>query len=385
MTLLQLPPVQERIMTGAYILFFLREPLLPLILKMDCLFALQRMCVPVISKELLRIALPKSFERCECAPSDRNQCNSNVDITDVFGKYEVGIAVPDTYLVVFSKIGFTTDTDTVVLAAGVVVMLNKQPRPSPSFIYSGNIFDNTIDVGIAGANVSVYDSNSRWDTITDASGNFKISNLINGTYSVASGKWGHVTKCVSNQNLSSASGPFSMGLDKGIYDDFTWDWGWTAGGNATQGMWVRGVPLGTNNSGALNAPNDVPNDCGDEAYVTGNTGVTPTDDDVDGGAAILTSPMFDLSSYQDPYIFYSKWKALFGSTDSVQIFLDNGTTTVPLENHAASNAGQGRMDEPQCQNSIFLTPTSTMKVISRAVDNGTDDIVEAGFRPVFHY
>jgi len=312
------------------------------------------------------------------------QCNSNADLTDVQGKYEVGIATPATYLVVFSKNGFVTDTDTVALSAGVVVTLNKQLCQSPTFIYAGNIHDNSTSAGVAGANVSVYNSLNRWDTVADASGNFQIPTVFSGTYTIASGKWGYVTKCVSNQNLTSTSGAFSMGLDKGIYDDFTWNWGWTASGNATQGMWVRGVPLGTFNSNTpLNAPNDVANDCGDEAFVTGNTGTTSTDDDVDGGAAVLTSPTFDLSSYVNPYIYYSKWKALYGSTDSVQVYLDNGITSVPLENHAAANAGQSAWVNRNYKITSFLTPTSTMKVIVRAVDNGTDDIVEAGFDRFF--
>lgn len=313
------------------------------------------------------------------------QSNSVVDITDAQGKYEVGIGVPGAYYVVFSKIGYITDTDTVALSAGVVTAFNKQVCLSPTFIYSGHIYDNVTSAGIAGANVSVFNAYNRWDTITDASGNFHISTIFSGTYTIASGKWGYVTKCAANQNLSAASGLFSMGLDKGIYDDFMWDWGWTASGDATQGMWVRGVPLGTYNSTTpANAPNDVLNDCGNEAYVTGNTGTTSSDDDVDGGAAILTSPVFDLSGYVNPYLFFSRWKALYsGSTDSVKIFLDNGTTSVALENLSTSSSGQSSWVNRHYQISSLITPTSTMRMIVRAVDNPPDDIVEAGFDRFF--
>ncbi|HEY4800596.1 MAG TPA: carboxypeptidase-like regulatory domain-containing protein, partial [Bacteroidia bacterium] len=311
--------------------------------------------------------------------------NSYLDVSDFQGKYEAGAAVPGTYTVTFSKVGFTTGVDTVHLSAGVVKIDTLKLCPSPTFTYTGRVFDNVTSAGIAGAHVSVFNANSRWDTITDANGNYSFHTIYDGNYSVAAGKWGYITKSVNNQNLTYSSPPMNIGLAKGLYDDFMWDYGWTVSGNATQGMWVRDVPLGTPYQSTFANPNvDVPSDCGYDAYVTGNTGVTSSDDDVDGGATVLMSPTFDLTSYSNPYIFYSRWKALYsGTTDSVAILLSNGVSTVVLEDLFYNSPGQSQWVNRNYRISPKITPTANMNVIVIASDNGPDNIVEAGFDKFF--
>ena len=51
--------------------------------------------------------------------------------------------------------------------------------------------------------------------------------------------------------------------------------------------------------------NDSFQDCGDMAYLTGNSDNMDSDfDDVDNGVTILTSPVMDLSSYENPGILW---------------------------------------------------------------------------------
>ncbi len=56
--------------------------------------------------------------------------NANEDVTDANGDYAVGVAAPGTYQVVFSKTGFISDTDIVVMSAGVVNIHNVQVCPT---------------------------------------------------------------------------------------------------------------------------------------------------------------------------------------------------------------------------------------------------------------
>ncbi len=308
------------------------------------------------------------------------QSNAHVDITDAAGQYAVGVAVPDTYLVVSSKLGFMTDTDTVILSPGVVKIDTIKICKLPLFSYSGHIFDNVTTAGIPNADVSIYNGNIKWDTVADANGNFTIPTMFTGTYTIASGKWGYVTKCTSGQNITPSSGIFNMGLDKGIYDDFAWNFGWKVSGNATQGKWERGEPLGTyKNSTPINPEYDVTNDCSDEAFVTGNTGLTVSDDDVDSGSTVLTSPVFDLSGYVEPYIFYSRWKNFSsGSTDTIIVKINNGTTTATLENIFTSSSGQSQWGNRHYKISSLLVPTANMTFSMQASDLGNDDNIEAG-------
>jgi len=304
--------------------------------------------------------------------------DSHIDITNFQGEYAVGSAAPGTYVVVASKTGYISSTHTVVLTAGVVKLDTFTLCQSQIFSYSGNVFNNLSLAGIPSANVSIYDANSRWDTITDANGNFTIPNMFAGTYTVSAGKWGYFTSCSSGQSITAASGALAMGLNKGIYDDFLWDFGWTTSGGAAEGMWERGEPLGTSSSGnPINPDSDNTTDCGDQAYVTGNQGLTATDDDVDGGTTILTSPVFDLTGYVQPYIYFSRWKRLSStSTDTIFVTLSNGTTTAKLESLTFTSLGQASWSNRNYKISNYLTPTSTMTFKMQVSDDGSDNTNE---------
>lgn len=90
-------------------------------------------------------------------------------------------------------------------------------------------------------------------------------------------------------------------------DDGEVDRGWTVGGTAADGRWQRGVPLGTTRAGKPANPGVDSNDAGTRAWVTGNTGTTALDDDVDGGETILTSPALDASMYDTLTLSYQRW------------------------------------------------------------------------------
>ena len=54
-------------------------------------------------------------------------------------------------------------------------------------------------------------------------------------------------------------------------------------------------------------PEDDSQDCGVQAYITGNGGGQVGNDDVDDGTTVLTSPIFDLTAYGDPHVTFERW------------------------------------------------------------------------------
>ncbi|MEO6709180.1 MAG: M14 family zinc carboxypeptidase, partial [Planctomycetota bacterium] len=159
------------------------------------------------------------------------------------------------------------------------------------------------------------------------------------------------------------------------------DLGWTkgiAGDTATTGLWVRGDPIGTNNSGQpCNPENDATPAPGVNAFVTGNGGGAASTDDVDNGATTLLSPVFDLSNVGAARLSYQRWYADFTSLDdvfAVSISNDGGANWTPLENvSTTANAWT---------NVSFLVgdhlpQTDRMRLRFVASDTGSGSLVEA--------
>jgi hypothetical protein len=98
-------------------------------------------------------------------------------------------------------------------------------------------------------------------------------------------------------------------LEKGYYDDFGLDLGWTASATANSGFWVREKPNGTSIQGQPSNPGSDSNlDVNNECYVTGNNPSTQAStDDVDGGEVTLLSPLIDLTGYDDAILSFDYW------------------------------------------------------------------------------
>jgi choice-of-anchor B domain-containing protein len=297
------------------------------------------------------------------------------DNTNSLGNYGTGILTPGNYAIRYAKPGYYPDTIfNVSLMTDIITTQNVALTPLPSFTFSGHIQDNSTLIGIANAQVEIKDAQFTYTATTDANGDFTINPFYDGIYDLSAGHWGHVTLCSSGNNFTSANSNITIGLDAGIYDDFTFDFGWTVSGGAPRGIWERAIPEATTQGADfINANEDVPGDCSDYAFVTGNTaGGSAGFDDVDSLSTILTSPVFDLSGYTDPYIFYARWFANKYSTnapnDSLQIFVSNGTNTELIEFCIISNTTQSSWIYKDFKVSDFLTPTSTMQISVKLAD-----------------
>ena len=307
-------------------------------------------------------------------------------LSDANGLYSAGIADSGAYDIQFSKPGyFSKIISGVSLTNGVVTVLNAQLKSMASFTVTGQVVELGTGNPIPNAGVLIENDDFQYNATTDPSGNFTIPNFFQGYYEATAGKWGYYTNCVSNQLINISNNTMLIKLGKGIYDDFTYNFGWMVTGTASTGIWERGKPVGTDwiGTGDANPGVDVSQDCSDFAYVTGNGGMSAPFDDVDNGSAILTSPVFDLSVYTDPYINYYRWFFNDGGAgtpdDTLHVKITNGTTTVTIESVDASSAGNSSWVFRSFKVSDYITPTATMQVIFETSDlPGTGHLVEAG-------
>jgi hypothetical protein len=171
-------------------------------------------------------------------------------------------------------------------------------------------------------------------------------------------------------------------LNKGYRDEFALDLGWTVSGNASTGAWERAVSeeIIFNNQPAT--PNeDFVGDIGNKCYITGaNNNGSLSADDVDNGNTLLRSPVFNLTSYIDPYInFKSYFINVQGNStpnDSLIMRISNGTNTAVLRFYNTTVYGW-RSDNFRVAD--FVTPTANMRFEVETADRTPGHVLEAAF------
>ncbi|MFM7017084.1 MAG: choice-of-anchor B family protein [Bacteroidota bacterium] len=298
------------------------------------------------------------------------------------GEYKTGLAQAGIYDVQFSKAGYITKTITgVSLHNGVLTNLDVQLVSFSTVMATGTVTNATTGAPIA--NATVHFSNPQFDVTvtTNAAGQYNSVGFYPDNYTITVGKWGYQTICSSSQVDGT---PMSFALAPGYYDDFSLDFGWTVSGPSPN-AWERCVPVQTMNGNVTANPGvDVTNDCGTQCYVTDNGGGGPWDNDVDQGATILTSPIFDLSNAQYAVLSFDRWFYNGGTTngqpdDTMSIYLTNGSSTILLERTYAGQPNQSIWYPESFQVNNLLTLTSTMRLIVNISDPGpVFNIVEGG-------
>ncbi|HTL81857.1 MAG TPA: choice-of-anchor B family protein [Bacteroidia bacterium] len=313
------------------------------------------------------------------------------ETTDANGVFATGTPIPGTYSVTFSKPGYTSVTlNNVSFAAGQLDTFNIRMYSPSSTSVNGNISNNVTTNPVAGAQVYFQSTNNSYLYQSNGAGDYSSCNMVADNYNIETAAWGYEPIC-STDSVSNNFSIHDFALTPGYHDDFTMDLGWSVTNSATlaTGAWVRDVPQGTMyNATPANPGNDVNSDCFDKAYVTGNTGTTSSDDDVDGGSTQITSPAMDLSAYNDPWIHYYRWFFNNGGAgnpnDSLIIKLTNGTTTVNLEVVTASTANNSTWVHKSYRVSQYMAPSANMHLLVYTADQQvTGHIVEAGFDNFF--
>lgn len=309
------------------------------------------------------------------------------EATATTGDYAIGVADAGSYTVLYEKFGYLPETRTVSLSNGALVLQDVALSAAPTSSFDILVLDAQTNQPIEGAQVLAYPPGET-PTFSYATNPAGIANdpaIIQSTYSIIAGKWGYVTKEV-NIAVSGSVPSVSISLEPGIYDDFTFDYGWQVIGNATDGSWVRGEPVGTTVQGFFpaNPDADITTDIWRNAWVTGNDGGFFIDDDLDGGVSVLLSPPFDLSTYTDPLLKFSWWLVNFqgGSgnntnDDFVFELSNNGSSFVEVARF--NNAFNYVWSAEEIRILDFLTPSQTMFMRVTISDETPDDVVEAAF------
>ncbi|MGB0864282.1 MAG: choice-of-anchor B family protein [Saprospiraceae bacterium] len=303
--------------------------------------------------------------------------------TDANGDYATGFATAGTYNVTYSLFGYAQKTETVTLSNGILTIKDVQLQPLQAFSLTGNVTETGLGTAIEDAVISIYNDDYSFDATTNATGDFNINDFYNGDYTIVIGKWGYKSIIISSQNIPVNSSVLNFTLEKGYEDDFSLDLGWAVTGTATTGDWEIAVPVGINDAqyGAITPSEDISTDFGNRAYVTENGGASAGSNDVDNGTVTLTSPSFDLTNYNDPYLSYYTWFVNQGNqstpNDELVVKLFDGNQTIVIETITQSNGAWN--PKKLVRISDFVTPTNDMQIIFETSDlPSSGHFVEAG-------
>jgi choice-of-anchor B domain-containing protein len=303
------------------------------------------------------------------------------DLTDINGDYGSGVAVDGAYAVIYSKIGWYSDTFQINLVSGQTTIQDVELIEIPRFPVYVKVTDQTNGNPIYNAKIlfdyDILEHRSSTDGIGEA-----ITQLIyQDSYVFEVAKWGYELYC-DQIVFDTLNDTLFIELIPGYQDDFSFDLGWTSYGNVEHGLWERATPVEmTQDNVLIYVPGyGAPDGCNDYAYVTDNR---PDFIDVKGGTAVLVSPVFDLSSYTDPYVNYYTW--FFNQwgpqtpDDSLKIFLSDGTTVKMIDVNT-DELNNGMWKQHSVRVTDFLTPSSTMQLIIEVRDTGMyENYTEGGF------
>lgn len=307
-----------------------------------------------------------------------------IDRSGLTGEYRMGTAQTGSYTVVFAKPAYRSDTIyNVALTNGNITTLDIQLEPLVPFSFSGNVSQLGSVTAIDSAIVRIENYQYYYEVYTDENGNFNIPVFYEGSFDIYIGKWEFHTVCFSEQIINASNNELNVELEKGLFEDFTFNNGWVATATATRGLWEYGKPFGTFFGPIAIHPNTDSPDCSGFAYTTGNDGNIYNEVD---GTVTLTSPVFDATYISDAYISYYRWffnanlSAATAGNDTMNIMLNNGTETAVIEKVHAYTSFNTQWNLHSERISDYLTPTSTMRFIVQVSDpsNDIDDQTEAG-------
>lgn len=310
-----------------------------------------------------------------------NSSQANFATSDVIGEYKTGQATPGTFDVTFSAVGYYPKTVSIDLDNGVLTTLNVQLEPYPTFSVTGATIKKADGSPAPGALVFL-DGDEDFTFYSDANGNFTLSNVFEGTYTLYAGGWGYLLEVIDNFVVNDQTGMVTIELSQGYQDDFAIDLGWETSGTAPRGRWERGEPNGTIFGNSQSNPElDVQTDYGDQCYVTGNLeGGSVGDDDVDNGNVVLTSPVMDLTGYSNPALSYYTWfynaSGNNPPNDALVVRVSNGTDEVVLE--TITNSQSAWRPQSSWVLADHIAITNNMRVIFETSDlQNSGNLVEA--------
>ena len=300
------------------------------------------------------------------------------DISDAVGNYATGLADTGKISVQFFLSGYHIKTLEVELNAGVVNMQNVELVPLQQVTISGQVIDEVTKAPIAMAKVIVFNDLYQETTETDGSGNFSLSSF-EGNFSIVAGKWSYIHNFVV-EDLQEDLTEVELALSPGYRDDFVFDYGWTVSSSIStpdRQRWQRGIPAYyIYDAEFANPDGDIENDLGSQCYLTGLEGSSSGNL---SDTSSLISPVFDLMSYNDPFLYYHTWfydDGVNESDDVLEVWLSNGTEQILIETIDESGSVWRPRSEVRIRD--FLELTDNMQLILLGADVGSVHLYEAG-------
>jgi subtilisin family serine protease len=170
------------------------------------------------------------------------------------------------------------------------------------------------------------------------------------------------------------------GMEVAFDDDFNSDQGWTVYAGAGTGNWVRATPSG---SGGARCDNPTDQDGSGMCYVSGNG----TDEDIDDGTTMLTSPAMDASG--GGTLRYARWYSSGTSCNGadpmndifvVDISDDDGGSWTELEvvGPGGGEVNGGWFVKEWAVEDLPVSMTDTFRIRFTASDLNDPSVVEAG-------
>ena len=152
-----------------------------------------------------------------------------------------------------------------------------------------------------------------------------------------------------------------------VAESFESDTGWgVADTEVSTGSWVRGVP---GNFGRSDPTTDF--DGSGSCFVTGNT----SNEDVDGGPTVLTSPVYDLAGIDSPIVEYARWMQTEDGNDFLVVeFSDDAGASWSTVETVGNTSG---WDELQFAVEDYVSVTSQFQARFTVSDNPNDSVTEA--------
>ncbi len=310
------------------------------------------------------------------------QGDNQLEFSNLIGDYKTGIIQEGILDVTYSRYGYFPQTIPVSFVNATTVIQDVQLVPITPFyvaIKAQDIANNPI----LNASVRVEHDGVILEQLTNGLGEAVFELFYFDDYEVTVGKWGNISDCQS-LFLDQSTPELIVNLETGYYDDFAFDFGWSAFGDADFGLWERAIPVYVEIGGGLssNPSQDSENDCAEYAYVTGNLPFAY--DNVTNGTVTLISPVWDATIYTDPCVYYERWFFNFlgdlAPDDTIRVVLSNGTDMIEIDKEG-SEIDQVETWVPVSKRiTDFMTPTSTMQLFVNISDLApNNNATEGGF------
>ncbi|MFT4667910.1 MAG: hypothetical protein ACI9XB_004885, partial [Gammaproteobacteria bacterium] len=305
--------------------------------------------------------------------------------TDALGEFKTGIATSDTYEVKVSKPGYVSETVSAEMINGEITTISVQLTAAIPFTLSGNVVEEGTNTPLSNINVKIFSDFYDFNLNSDANGNFTINDFYTDDYQIVSAEWGYLTTGFSRDDLTESNSNLTIELQEGYEDVFCFDLGWTVSGDADTGPWERGLPIAVSGGGADITPGIDSDDLGPDCYVTGIIDDLYDGVLINGDTTTLTSPIFDLSDYQEPMLTYNYWFLNFNinsqtfGPDRLIVKLTNGTDTVTIFEHSnAPNFNFGWFQSDIFNIAEYIEPSDNMTFSITASASVGQIITEAG-------